>query len=80
MVRVPSADTSFARWWATQDDPSASVRALVRAEIQANGFTDIVNRPVTPPDDKQGGSINLVDLMDALSAIRLTRDLGLVHA
>lgn len=45
-LRVPVADTSIAEWWAAQDDPSASVRMLIRTEIMQNGFTDTVNRPV----------------------------------
>ncbi|MDP9903229.1 hypothetical protein [Arthrobacter bambusae] len=46
-LRVPVVDTSIEAWWAAQDDPSASVRALVREEIMKHGFTDTVNRPVT---------------------------------
>src|SRR6218665_396853 len=45
-VRIPLADTSVSQWWGTQDDPSASVRALIRDEIMGNGFTDTVNRAV----------------------------------
>jgi len=46
-VRVPTVDTSVRAWWAAQDDPSASVRALIRDEVTKHGFTDTVNRPVT---------------------------------
>ncbi|HEU5223039.1 MAG TPA: hypothetical protein VFU07_05085 [Candidatus Lumbricidophila sp.] len=46
-LRVPLADTSTEAWWLAQDDPSASVRSLIRDEIMRNGLTDTVNRPVT---------------------------------
>jgi hypothetical protein len=46
-LRVPSADTSLVQWWNAQDEPSASVRSLIRDEIMRHGFTDTVNRPVT---------------------------------
>lgn len=47
-VRVPAADTSTTAWWDAQDDPGASVRSLIRAEIVAHGLSDTMNRPVTP--------------------------------
>lgn len=46
-LRVPAADTSVSAWWAAQDDASASVRKLVRDEIQRHGLTDTANRPVS---------------------------------
>lgn len=43
---IPAADTSTSRWWLLQDDPGTSVRMLIRDEIERNGYTDYVNRPV----------------------------------
>lgn len=48
MVRVPLVDTSFAEWWAAQDNPSASVMALIRDQVARYGFTDSANRPIAP--------------------------------
>lgn len=46
-LRVPAADTSVTGWWKAQDDPSASVRHLIRDEIMRHGFSDTANRPVS---------------------------------
>lgn len=46
-LRVPREDTSVAEWWAAQVNPSASVRALIREDIERHGFTDLTSRPVT---------------------------------
>lgn len=45
-ITIPQVDTSTLAWWNAQFDPSASVRALIRAEIEREGLTDTVNRPV----------------------------------
>lgn len=45
-VSVPQADVSTQQWWDAQDDPSTSVRLLIHDEIERNGYTDRVNRPV----------------------------------
>lgn len=46
-LRVPREDTSVAEWWAAQVNPSASVRALIREDIERHGYTDLTSRPVT---------------------------------
>lgn len=43
---VPAADEAVSAWMETQDDPSHSLRALIRENIERHGYTDIVNRPV----------------------------------
>ena len=48
MVRVPLVDTSFAEWWAAQDNPSTSVMALIRDQVARLGFTESANRPTVP--------------------------------
>jgi len=45
-LKVPLADVDTEKWWGTQFDPSAAVRALIRAEIARNGVTDMLNRSV----------------------------------
>lgn len=45
--RVPWIDTTVKQWWDAQLDPSASLRSLIRAEIERNGITDTLSRPVT---------------------------------
>lgn len=46
-LRVPQSNTTIEQWWEMQDDPSASVRALIRDEILNYGLTDTVNRPIS---------------------------------
>lgn len=45
-VSVPVVDETVLAWWEHQDDPSASVRHLIRADVEAHGITDAVNRPL----------------------------------
>ena len=45
-ISIPKADDSVLAWWATQNDPSLSVRLLIRNEIERSGYTDMAFRPV----------------------------------
>lgn len=45
-ISIPKVDDSVLAWWATQNDPSLSVRLLIRSEIERSGYTDIAFRPV----------------------------------
>lgn len=45
-ISIPQVDTSTQRWWETQDDPSVSIRLLIREEIEKNGYVDKLNHPV----------------------------------
>lgn len=45
-ISIPGADVSVLEWWAAQDDPSLSVRLLIRQEMKLNGVTDRAMRPV----------------------------------
>lgn len=56
-LKVPFSNTSVGDWWARQNDPSASVRALIRAEIKKHGYTDTLERRVEQePDIADAGS------------------------
>ncbi len=46
-VSLPRADQSVLAWWDAQDDPSLSVRLLIRNEIERNGYIDVACTPVT---------------------------------
>lgn len=45
-LSIPAADVSTIRWLTVQDNVSASVRALVRAHIAREGYTDPTCTPV----------------------------------
>lgn len=45
-VSIPHVDTSTQQWWDCQDDPSTSIRLLIREEIERNGYVDKMNHPV----------------------------------
>lgn len=45
-VSFPRNDVSTLEWWAAQEDPSLSIKMLIRAEIERYGYTDTANRPV----------------------------------
>lgn len=45
-VSVPVADEAVVAWMELQDNPSLSVRMLIRENIERHGFVDVVNRPV----------------------------------
>ena len=44
--KVPHVDVSVEAWWNTQFDATASLNALIRAEIERHGITDTMHRPV----------------------------------
>lgn len=46
-VSVPAADEAVVAWMELQDNPSLSVRMLIRESIERQGYIDIVNRPVS---------------------------------
>ena len=46
-VSVPAADEAVVAWMELQDNPSLSVRMLIRESIERQGYVDIVNRPVS---------------------------------
>lgn len=45
-VSVPAADKAVLAWMDLQDNPSLSVRMLIRESIERLGYIDVVNRPV----------------------------------
>lgn len=45
-VSIPRRDESVLRWWAEQEDPSLSIRLLIRAELERSGYVDFASRPV----------------------------------
>lgn len=45
-VSFPKADESTAAWWEMQENPSISIRMLIRDEIERSGYQDYANRPV----------------------------------
>lgn len=45
-LTIPAADESSQAWINLQDDPSTSMRMLIRESIQRDGYVDVVNRPV----------------------------------
>ncbi len=45
-ITVPASDTSVLRWLEVQESPSISLRMLVRAAIERDGYTDMLTRPV----------------------------------
>ena len=46
-VSVPAADEAVVAWMELQDNPSLSVRMLIRESIERHGYVDVVNRPVS---------------------------------
>ncbi|MDP9903124.1 hypothetical protein [Arthrobacter bambusae] len=46
--RTPMVDVSTIEWWRAQDDPSLSLRMLIREDIRTHGVTDTANRRVEP--------------------------------
>ena len=51
-LSVPVADTSVMAWLERQDDMSASIRFLIRNEIERNGLEDVFCREVIPQSKK----------------------------
>lgn len=45
-VSYPEVDATTEDWWNAQDDASVSIRLLIRADVERNGYTDVMNRPV----------------------------------
>lgn len=45
-LNVPQADEAVIAWLELQDNPSLSIRMLVRDSIVRQGYVDVVNRPV----------------------------------
>ncbi|MFB0839975.1 hypothetical protein ACETK3_18465 [Arthrobacter sp. E44] len=46
-MSVPAADEAVLAWMELQENPSLSVRMLIRESIERQGYIDIVNRPVS---------------------------------
>jgi hypothetical protein len=46
-ISIPKADVSVLEWWENQHDPGASVRMLIRSEIERNGYVDTAYGRVT---------------------------------
>lgn len=69
-VSYPEADSTTQQWWDAQADPSVSVRLLLRADVERNGYTDVMNRPVVqlPKRGRPVGSGASDDLGDELDA------------
>lgn len=53
-LSVPAADEAVLMWMELQDNPSSSVRMLIRESIERLGYVDVVNRPVVqlPPSGR----------------------------
>lgn len=45
-MSVPAADEAVLVWMNLQDNPSLSIRMLIRESIERLGYVDVVNRPV----------------------------------
>lgn len=45
-MSVPAADEAVLEWMNLQDNPSLSIRMLIRESIERLGYVDVVNRPV----------------------------------
>lgn len=45
-LSVPAADEAVLAWMNLQDNPSLSVRMLIRESIERLGYVDVINRPV----------------------------------
>ncbi|XAS67148.1 hypothetical protein V3C33_17105 [Micrococcaceae bacterium Sec5.7] len=45
-VSVPAADEAVLVWMNLQDNPSLSIRMLIRESIERLGYVDVINRPV----------------------------------
>ncbi|KRE76791.1 hypothetical protein [Arthrobacter sp. Soil762] len=45
-LSVPAADEAVLMWMNLQDNPSLSVRMLIRESIERLGYVDVINRPV----------------------------------
>ena len=56
-VSVPAADEAVLVWMNLQDNPSLSVRMLIRESIERLGYLDVFNRPVAqlPPRGRPVG-------------------------
>lgn len=46
-LSVPAADEAVLEWMNLQDNPSLSIRMLIRESIERLGYVDVVNRPVS---------------------------------
>jgi hypothetical protein len=46
-LSVPAADEAVLVWMNLQDNPSLSLRMLIRESIERLGYVDVVNRPVS---------------------------------
>lgn len=47
-LSVPVQDVSVLEWMEKQNNVSDSIRALIRADVEINGFDDVFCRPVLP--------------------------------
>jgi hypothetical protein len=56
-LSVPAADEAVLMWMNLQDNPSLSVRMLIRESIERLGYVDVINRPVAqlPTRGRPGG-------------------------
>lgn len=45
-VSIPANDESVLKWWSDQQDPSLSIRLLIRAELARSGYGDYASRPI----------------------------------
>ena len=46
-LSVPVADEAVLEWMNLQDNPSLSIRMLIRESIERLGYVDVINRPVS---------------------------------
>ena len=44
-LSVPAADEAVLEWMNLQDNPSLSIRMLIRESIERLGYVDVINRP-----------------------------------
>lgn len=73
-LTVPAADQSVIDWLELQDDPSGSMRRLVRDSIEREGFTDVLNRPVDQLPRRGRPPQNLIDGLEVAGESGQGRD------
>ena len=80
-VSVPAADEAVVEWMNLQDNPSLSVRMLIRESIERLGYVDVVNRPVAqlPKRGRPAGSAEDERTSEETTALPVP-DLGLQPA
>ena len=81
-VSVPAADEAVVAWMELQDNPSLSVRMLIRESIERQGFVDVVNRPVSqlPRQARTAEPSEAARVAEAARASEAARAVEAAHA